>query len=148
MKKLLNATVSGHLHALTIILSSIASNYVRCDAASSLRDHCITNIGRAIQELNEARERDIAAMQGQMTEMMEEVNNVTSFLSDSSTAQIPDEFRLQAKRAAQSFKELQRSLPTMLTEMELEELRNIYEYYDSLILKYEELRKQFEKLKS
>ena len=148
MKKLVNETVSGHLHALGIILSSIASDCVRCEAVSSLREHCITNIGRAINELNEARERDIAAMQGQMTEVMEEVNNATSVLSDSSTAQIPDEFRLQAKRAARSFKKLQRSLPIMLTELEREELQKIYRFYDPLITKYEKLRKQFEKLKS
>ena len=72
MKKLVNETVSGHLHALGIILSSIESDCVRREAVPSLREHCITNIGRAIKELNEARERDIAAMQGQMTEMMED----------------------------------------------------------------------------
>ena len=144
MKKLVIATVSGQLHALTMILSLIASNFVRRDAIFSLCAHSITDIGRAIKELNEARERDIAAMQEQVSEVMEQVSKVTSVLSDISTSQIPEEFRPQVQRAARGLNELRRTLPTRLTEEEGEELRSIYGFYDPLIVRYDELRKQFE----
>ena len=99
------------------------------------------------KELNEARERAIAEMQESVSDVFSTMTEASSAFSIVSTKHLPEEIRPQVDRVVREMKKLQRTLPTQLTEKEEEALREIYQFFDPLIARFEELRKQFDNLK-
>ena len=147
MKKLVVAVIGGQLHLFTMMLATIGSNLVRHDAARSLRAQALTGLDRVTKELNEARERAIAEMQESVSDVFSTMTEASSAFSTVSTEHFPEEIRPQVERVVREMKKLQRTLPTQLTEKEEEALREIYQFFDPLIARFEELRKQFDNLK-